>query len=205
LEKIEELNFAKAHLTELIVEKENINHNLDIEKDSFDKYAQDLKEERNMLRDYIEKLTNESHDTQEQLLKENKEYKTKIKELENTLAYREETIKKLSIELEGLKNTNHNIYEKNKTLENTLKLKINECAGVEETNKKLDKEVNRLDQIREELEENTNNMNKEIENLNIQLQNLEKENFELIKKNKNLLMTQENLQSEMMKQNHVYY
>jgi len=69
--KIQELNFAKAHLTELIVENENTIHNLEVEKESYEKHCTDLKEERNVLRDYIEKMSAELQEDNSNL---NKKY-----------------------------------------------------------------------------------------------------------------------------------
>ena len=59
LSKIQELNFAKAHLTELLIDNENKIHNLEVEKDSFEKHCFTLKDERNMLREYIEKISSD--------------------------------------------------------------------------------------------------------------------------------------------------
>lgn len=201
LDKIQELNFAKVHLTELLIENENKTHNLDVEKESFEKHCYDLKEERSMLRDYIDKLTEESKEIQDTLITENKNLKDKLRNVENNSAGSDELIKKLNFELDTIKSSNNSCFEKLKNTENTLKLKLNEFFEIEADNKNFKKALNEYEENRNDCEIENEKLNESINKLNKQIQNLEKENFELMKKNKNMLVNQESFQADLVKQN----
>jgi len=201
LSKIQELNFAKAHLTELIVDNENRIHNLEVEKDSFEKHCFTLKDERNMLREYIEKISSDSSSEKEFLEKENKSLKEKLKEAEGFIIKKDENIKKLNIELESLKSSTSNMNDKIKNLENTLKSKINDSINFESKGKELKDLNSQLEEIKSDLERENENLKENLNSVNRQIQNLEKENLELMKKNKTLLISQESFQADLVKQN----
>ena len=199
--KIQEINFAKAHLTELLVEKENQVHNLEIEKESYEKHCTEIQEERDMLRDYIEKLNQDYKDFGTEMHSENKNLTDRIKELEKIIDNNKDLNKKLSIELESLKDLNRNLNEKNKTLEADIKDKINEMIELEAIEKETRKKLTASEEKIIELTAFNEKLNQNVTDLNKQIHTIEKENIELLKKNKNLIISQENFQADLMKQN----
>jgi chromosome segregation ATPase len=200
-QKIQELSFAKAHLAELLIENENKMNSLEVERDSFEKALLDCKEERNMLRDYVDKISSEFNAEISEMNSENENLKSENSSLQITLNNREEVIKKLNIENEAFKSQNSSLLEKNKSNEINLKTKNNLQLELENKVKTFEKSLTISDERKEELERDVSNLVNEIEKLNKSLQSLEKENFELLRKNKNMMMNQENLQNDLVKHN----
>lgn len=131
VEKIQELLFTKQHLTELIVECENKNHNLEVEKESFQKHCNELNDERNVLKDYVDKLSKELKNLQEKITKDNQENRQKIYGLEDKCCKLEESSSKTIVENNVLKQQLDNAEEKIKHLESSLKSKINEFSDID--------------------------------------------------------------------------
>lgn len=156
-----------------------------------------------MLRDYIEKLCAESNDINENLNRDNVELTKKCKELEIFKNDQEEIFNKVTSELEGLKALNSIYAEKNKTLEISLKNKIDEHIETEIKYKNLNASYNELEERLDLSEKEKNDFINKMNELSQQISDLEKENMELLKKNKVLLISQENSHTEIVKQNQV--
>jgi hypothetical protein len=190
-------------LTELLVENENKVHNLEVEKESFEKHCIELKEERNMLREYIDKISEDFKDANEILSEENKNLSIKVKEYERSLSSKEDQFKKNSIECESLKKIHAECAERIKNMDRDLKLKIIENSELEKKLKDTEKDFSSIDDQKNELERENLEQNKKINELSRQINELQKENLDLIKKNKNLLISQENFQADLLSQNQI--
>jgi uncharacterized protein YoxC len=158
-----------------------------------------------MLREYIEKLCNESNEINETLNKDNIDLTKKCKDLEILKRTQEDSINKLTSQNEGIKTLNAQYSDKIKTLENTLKNKIDEFLDMEIKYKNISYSYEEIQEKINYYEEEKNNLIKNNNDLNQQICELEKENMEMLKKNKILLISQENFQTEIIKQNQVIY
>jgi len=158
-----------------------------------------------MLRDYIEKLCNESNEINETLNKDNIDLTKKCKELEIVKKNNDDITNKLTSENEALKILNIQHLEKIKSLENTLKSKIDEFIEIEVKYENINKSYSEIHEKINFYEEEKDSLIKNNNDLNQQISDLEKENMELLKKNKVLLISQENCQTEIIKQNQVSY
>ena len=156
-----------------------------------------------MLREYIEKLVHDSNEINETLNKDNIELNIKSKDLEKFKINQEEIMNKITGESEGLKTLNSQSKERIKTLENSLKNKIEEFIELEINFKNIEKFYNELEEKYNYSEEDKENLINNVSQLNKQISELEKENMDLLKKNKILLISQENIQTENIKQNQV--
>ena len=131
IEKIQELNFSKQHLTELLVECENKNHNLEVEKDSFMKHCGELKDERNVLKDFADKISKEFKILQEKYVKENQENKQKLYAIEEKYSKLEEVYTKSITDNNVLKQQTENYDEKLKNFEMNFKSRNSEFNDLE--------------------------------------------------------------------------
>jgi hypothetical protein len=156
-----------------------------------------------MLREYIDKIVNDSNEINESLNKDNVELRSKCKELEKYKENSDEIIKKLTGESEGLKTLNSQSSDRIKILENSLKNKIDEFIELEVNYKNLERIYNEIEEKNNDLEQDKENLINNVGELHKQISELEKENMDLIKKNKILLISQENMQTENIKQNQV--
>jgi hypothetical protein len=156
-----------------------------------------------MLREYIEKIVNDSNEINESLNKDNVDLRNKCRELDKYKENSEEIIKKLTGETEGLKILNSQSTERIKILENSLKNKIDEFIELEVNFKNLERLYNEIEEKNNNIEDDKENLINNVGQLHKQISELEKENMDLIKKNKILLISQENIQTENIKQNQV--
>ncbi len=131
VEKIQELVFSKQHLTEMLVECENKNNNLEVEKESFEKHCSELNDERNILKDYVDKLSKDVKVLQEKTIKENQENKQIIFALEEKCTKLEEISSKALVENSVMKQQLDNSDERIRAFENNIKKKNNELSDLE--------------------------------------------------------------------------
>jgi len=118
-------------LTELLVECENKNHNLEVEKESFQKHSNELIDERNVLKDYVEKMNREFKNLQERLAKENADFRPKLYQSEEKCVKLEELYSKSVVENNVLKQQHENMNEKINSLEQNIRDLHNEYTDLD--------------------------------------------------------------------------
>jgi len=118
-------------LTELLVECENKNHNLEVEKESFQKHSNELIDERNVLKDYVEKMNKEFKNLQERLAKENADFRQKLYQSEEKCVKLEELYSKSVVENNVLKQQHENMNEKINSLEQNIRDLHNEYTDLD--------------------------------------------------------------------------
>ena len=118
-------------MTELLVECENKNHNLEVEKESFQKHSNELIDERNVLKDYVEKMNREFKNLQERLAKENADFRQKLYQSEEKCVKLEELYSKSVIENNVLKQQHENMNEKINSLEQNIRDLHNEYTDLD--------------------------------------------------------------------------
>jgi chromosome segregation ATPase len=115
----------------MLVECENKNNNLEVEKESFEKHCSELNDERNILKDYVEKLSKDFKGLQEKTIKENQENKQKINALEEKISSLEGISSKVLVENSVIKQQLDSNEEKIRAYESNIKKKINELSDME--------------------------------------------------------------------------
>lgn len=118
-------------MTELLVECENKNHNLEVEKESFQKHSNELIDERNVLKDYVEKMNREFKNLQERLAKENADFRQKLYQSEEKCVKLEELYSKSVVENNVLKQQHENMNEKINSLEQNIRDLHNEYTDLD--------------------------------------------------------------------------
>ena len=118
-------------MTELLVECENKNHNLEVEKESFQKHSNELIDERNVLKDYVEKMNREFKNLQERLAKENADFRPKLYQSEEKCVKLEELYSKSVVENNVLKQQHENMNEKINSLEQNIRDLHNEYTDLD--------------------------------------------------------------------------
>ena len=118
-------------MTELLVECENKNHNLEVEKESFQKHSNELIDERNVLKDYVEKMNKEFKNLQERLAKENADFRQKLYQSEEKCVKLEELYSKSVVENNVLKQQHENMNEKINSLEQNIRDLHNEYTDLD--------------------------------------------------------------------------
>lgn len=115
----------------MLVECENKNHNLELEKESFVKHCSELNDERDVLKDYVDKLSIEIKSLQEKIAKETQENKQRIYTLEEKCMKLEDISSKALVENNVLKQQLDNSDERIKFIESSIKKKNNELSDLE--------------------------------------------------------------------------
>lgn len=115
----------------MLVECENKNHNLELENESFVKHCSELNDERDVLKDYVDKLSIEIKSLQEKIAKETQENKQRIYTLEEKCMKLEDISSKALVENNVLKQQLDNSDERIKFIESSIKKKNNELSDLE--------------------------------------------------------------------------
>ena len=199
--KIQELEFAKQHLTELLVEKEELANNAIIEKESFENHAKELENEKNMLKECLEKIQNEQKIIEIDIENETKNYQNKIKNLQTINNDLTQKISLYESKINTFDKTTDILKDKYNNLENNYKKKVEDYAQILSENDNKNNKIKSYENQIENLTLNNEELLKKFNELNQSLHKIENENFDLLSKIKIIQTNKENSLNDLVKQN----
>lgn len=200
-EKIQELLFAKDHLTQMLADKDTCADNYENEKQEYKKAIQQLITERDLLRDCIEKANIQQKAIENDVQFEAKEYQTKINNLQKEISELNQKNIENSTQIEILNKTLTILKNKNIQLESTCKEKIEKYAEQEGKVENFNNKIISLQNENSNMKIENDSLIQRVNGLNEQMHNIEAENLELISKVKSLTIDNENCRVDLVKQN----
>ena len=200
-EKIQELLFAKDHLTQMLADKDTCTDNYENEKQEYQKTIQQLITERDVLRDCIEKANIQQKAIENDVQFEAKEYQTKINNLQNEISELNQKNLENSTQVEILNKTLTILKNKNIQLESTCKEKVEKYAEQDAKIENLNNKIISLQNDNSNMKIENDSLIQKVNELNEQMHNMEAENLELISKVKSITIDRENCRVDLVKQN----
>ena len=228
-EKIQELNFAKATLTKMLVEKDNTINEMSLQKNKFEENIEKLNNEKNILQKYINDMEIKQKEDEEKRIKEEQKRKrieeeNKKKEEENILNITSEKnmIKDYKIKIQILEYANKDLTEKLANADNQIDILEKSLEKISQKNIKIEKLykenisqnaifLNEVKTLKTECDNQNIAFNKLklsneknisiINELNNKLHEYENENLKLISKLNKQIFEKDYVENNLVKQN----
>lgn len=199
--KLQELEFSKKHIAEVLIKSEENLNNLENENNKLKQEISKILIDNTNLTDYLNRLEQDYKDLKSNYLfsnEENQKEKLLNNKENNELTYKLKEISDKNNYLINKLNESSNNFEKIEIKYNEIKKKFNN----QEVNiNKLENDNKLLNQDILNITKENQNLIKKIDTLNKNLYKIEEENSDLFSKNKKLLFNQENNFADILNEN----
>lgn len=199
--KLQELEFSKIHIAEVLIKSEENLNNLENENNKLKQEISKILIDNTNLTDYLNRLEQDYKDLKSNYLfsnEENQKEKLLNNKENNELTYKLKEISDKNNYLINKLNESSNNFEKIEIKYNEIKKKFNN----QEVNiNKLENDNKLLNQDILNITKENQNLIKKIDTLNKNLYKIEEENSDLFSKNKKLLFNQENNFADILNEN----
>ena len=198
---MEELNYEKNKLSEMMILKENLFDNLNNEKENLKSALNQITKERDMLKQLIETAHIEQKKIEKDVLFEAKENNNKISSLELEIKDLTQQLNQSKIENEMLNKSLNILNEKYQKIDSDYKLNIEELTKVKSEIEGFKQKNSTNENINDQLNYTNEELNKKNNELNEQIHQIEKQNIDLLSKIKLIKDDKNNIQNDLVKQN----